>query len=100
MKQSAVEWFYEKVIDLIGTNKMLDIEFEKAKKMEEQQICVKNINSKKNLKTVLVKYMVYLDASHPLLDGKWMEKSQVIEVVNLADVNRLFANISDVKILK
>ena len=50
MKQSAVEWFYEKVIDLIGTNKMLDIEFEKAKKMEEQQICVKNINSKKKFK--------------------------------------------------
>ena len=100
MKQSAVEWFYEKVIDLIGTNKMLDIEFEKAKKMEEQQICVKNINSKKNLKTVLVKYMVYQDAPHPLLDGEWVEKSKVIEVVNLADVNRLFANISDVKILK
>jgi len=38
MKQTALECFYEKVIDLIGTNKMVDVEFEQAKEMEKQQI--------------------------------------------------------------
>jgi hypothetical protein len=35
---TAVEYFYEKVIDLIGTNKIVDIEFEKAKEMEEKRL--------------------------------------------------------------
>jgi hypothetical protein len=37
-KQSAIEYFYEKVIDLIGTAPELDEAFEKAKKMHKEEI--------------------------------------------------------------
>jgi 1,2-phenylacetyl-CoA epoxidase catalytic subunit len=37
-QQTSLEFFYEKVIDMFGTNKVLDIEFKKAKEMEKQQI--------------------------------------------------------------
>ncbi len=125
MKQSAVEWLFEQVANLDWKNlqgeKKIKI-FEKAKKMEREQIVNayifadgdlieysksmaekwydKNIKIKNPLKKVLVKYMVYRDAPHPLLDGEWVEKSKVIEVLDLTEVNKMFENISDVKILK
>ena len=37
-KITAVEWLYERVSDLQGTNPYLDMEFEQAKQMEKDQI--------------------------------------------------------------
>jgi hypothetical protein len=52
------------------------------------------------MKTVLVKYKIYQDAPHPLLDGEWVEKSEVVKVSDLTEVNSMFKNITDVKILE
>ena len=124
MKQSAVEWLFEQVVNLDWRNLQGEEKikiFEKAKEMERQQVVNayvvadgdliehskpmseqyydKNIKVKNITKKVLVKYMVFQDAPHPLLDGEWIEKSKVVEVSNLTDVNKMFKNISDVKIL-
>lgn len=124
MKQSAVEWLFEQVVNLDWKNLQGEEKikiFEKAKEKEKQQIVNayvvadgdliehskpmaeqyydKNIKVKKITKKVLVKYMVYQDSPHPLFDGEWIEKSKVIEVSNLTDVNKMFENIFDVKIL-
>jgi hypothetical protein len=52
------------------------------------------------MKTVLVTYKEYQDAPHALLDGEWVEKSKVIEVSELTDLNDMFKNIINVKILE
>ena len=65
-----------------------------------EQYYDKTIKVKNTLKKVLVKYMIFQDAPHPLLDGEWIEKSKVIEVYNLTEVNKMFQNISDIKILQ
>lgn len=52
------------------------------------------------MKTVLVKYKVFQEAYHALLDGHWEEKSQVVEVEKVTDVNKRFSNITDVKVLE
>ena len=51
------------------------------------------------MKTVLVKYKVWVEAPHPQLDDYQVEKSAIVEVINLTDLNHMFENISDVKIL-
>ena len=129
MKQSAVEFLHSEYKRILGDT-LVDIQkvfaisdsFAKAKEMEKQNVVDayvfangdliehskpmaeqyydKNIKVKKTLIKVLVKYMVYQDAPHPLLDGEWVEKSKVIEVSDLTKVNEMFENISDVKILK
>ena len=120
MKQSAVEWLHEQFTQ----TKRMDFEnmLEQAKEMEKQQIVDayvvankdliehskpmaeqyydENIKVKNITKKVLVKYMVFQDAPHPLLDGEWIEKSEVVEVSNLTEVNKMFGNISDIKILE
>ena len=125
MKQSAVEWLFEQVANLDWRNLQGEEKikiFDKAKEMEKQQVVnayvVANgmliehskpmaeqyydetIKVKNTLKKVLVKYMIFQDAPHPLLDGEWIEKSKVIEVYNLTEVNKMFQNISDIKILQ
>lgn len=52
------------------------------------------------MRTVLVKYKVLQDAGHPMMDDYWEEKSQVIEVMKVTDVNSMFSNITDVKVLE
>lgn len=53
------------------------------------------------MKTVLVRYKEYLKDSHPLLDdGGWVEKSKIIKVADLTELNDSFKNIIDVKILE
>lgn len=47
---------------------------------------------------VLVKYKKWIN-THPLLNEVSIEKSKVIEVDNLLDINRKFDNIIDIKIL-
>lgn len=125
MKQSAVEWLFEQVANLDWRNLQGEEKikiFDKAKEMEKQQVVNayvvahgdliehskpmaeqyydKTIKVKNTLKKVLVKYMIFQDAPHPLLDGEWIEKSKVIEVYNLTEVNKMFQNISDIKILQ
>jgi hypothetical protein len=125
MKQSAVEWLFEQVANLDWRNLQGEEKikiFDKAKEMEKQQVVnayvVANgmliehskpmaeqyydetIKVKNTLKKVLVKYMIFQDAPHPLLDGEWIEKSKVIEVYNLTEVNKMFQNISDIKVLQ
>jgi len=50
--------------------------------------------------TVLVKYKIYQIAPHPLLDGEWIQRSKVVKVSDLTEVNDMFENITDVKILE
>lgn len=120
MKQSAVEWL-EQRINTMWTPNAKEL-FEQAKEMEKQNVIDayvvahgdliehskpmaeqyydKTIKVKNTLKKVLVKYMIFQDAPHPLLDGEWIEKSKVIGVYNLTEVNKMFQNISDIKILQ
>jgi hypothetical protein len=35
-----------------------------------------------------------------LLDGEWIERSKVVKVSDLTEVNDMFGNITDVKILE
>ena len=50
--------------------------------------------------TILVTYYEYTDATHPLLDDTKQKKSKVVEVDNLTEVNGLFENVIDVKVLR
>jgi hypothetical protein len=50
--------------------------------------------------TVLIKYKVSFDATHPLLNNYWDEKSQVVEVDSLLELNNMFERIISIKILK
>lgn len=49
--------------------------------------------------TALDKYKVLEEAPHPMLDDSWVTKSQVVEVEKPTDLNQLFSNIVDIKIL-
>lgn len=48
---------------------------------------------------VLVKYKKYIDASHALLDGSIVTKSKIVKVTDLTEINNMFTQIQDVKIL-
>lgn len=50
--------------------------------------------------TVLVKYQTRVEAPHPMLDDCFLKHTVVVEVLNLTDVNAMFPNIIDVKILE
>jgi hypothetical protein len=125
MKQSSVEWLFEQVVNLDWKNLQGEEKikiFEKAKEMEKQQVVNayvvangmliehskpmaeqyydENIKAKNITKKVLVKYKIYQDAPHPLLDGEWVEKSKVVKVTDVTEVNSMFKNITDVKILE
>lgn len=50
--------------------------------------------------TVLVKYEVFQDAPHPLLDDEWVEKSKVVKVYDLTELNDMFEKISKIDILE
>lgn len=50
--------------------------------------------------TVLVKYKEWVDLNNAHFDGYFQEKGKVVEVENLTELNDMFSNIVDVKILK
>jgi len=50
--------------------------------------------------TVLVKYKEWVDSNNAHFDGYFQEKGKVVEVENLTELNDMFNNIADVKILK
>ena len=50
------------------------------------------------MKTVFVKYKLWVE-THPALDDYQIEKSKIIEVDNLLELNDMFSDISDVRIL-
>lgn len=50
--------------------------------------------------TVLVKYKEWVDSNNAYFDGYFQEKGKVVEVENLTELNDMFNNIADVKILK
>lgn len=52
------------------------------------------------MRTVLVKYKVLIDAPHPLLNDEWVLKSEVVEVLKLTDINNMFKNIIDIKVIE
>lgn len=49
--------------------------------------------------TALVKYKKRKEAPHPMLDDYYITKSKVVEVEKATDINDLFKNIVDIKIL-
>lgn len=51
------------------------------------------------MKTVLVKYRQWIEGVKQL-DGHWTEKSEIVEVYDLKQLNKMFENITDVKILE
>jgi len=51
------------------------------------------------MKTVFVKYGVWINGGHALLDDEWTEKSEIIEIENLLDLNTKYKHIIDVKVL-
>ncbi|WP_159039928.1 hypothetical protein [Christiangramia fulva] len=50
--------------------------------------------------TALVHYKQWVDAGHPLLDGTWVDHSQVVEVLKLTDLNDMFRHITKIEILE
>lgn len=51
------------------------------------------------MKTLFVKYGVWVSGGHALLDDELVEKSEIIEIENLLDLNLRYKHIIDVKIL-
>ena len=51
------------------------------------------------MKIVLVKYKEWAKPPHALLDGCWVNHSKVVEVDKLTDLNNMFKNIKDIKVL-
>jgi len=49
--------------------------------------------------TALVKYKIWLEAPHPLLNDTYTTTSKVVEVEKATDLNGMFENIVDIKIL-
>lgn len=49
--------------------------------------------------TALVKFKVRVEAPHPMLDDYMVTKAKVVEVEKATDLNELFSNIVDIKIL-
>lgn len=52
------------------------------------------------MKTVLVIYRQLESAPHPLLDDTYVKRSKIVKVSDLTDLNKMFQNIVDVKILE
>lgn len=53
------------------------------------------------MKTVLVHYRVFEDSATSQIDGRWAEKSMVLEVLRLIDLNDIFdSNIIKIDILE
>lgn len=50
--------------------------------------------------TVLVKYRAVIEAPHALLNDTIIEKSTVVNCFNLTELNSMFENITDIKILE
>lgn len=50
--------------------------------------------------TVLVHYKQWVDAGHALLDGTSVNKSKVVEVIKLTDLNDMFRHITKIEILE
>ncbi len=51
------------------------------------------------MKTVLVIYKVWIEGVQQL-DGYWFEKSKIVKVTNLDQLNEMFKNIIDVTIIE
>jgi hypothetical protein len=51
------------------------------------------------MKTVLIHYKKWVDAPHPMLDGDYVERSEVVEVLKLIDLNYMFENITKIQVL-
>lgn len=51
------------------------------------------------MKTVFVKYGVWVSGGHAMFDDEWTEKSEIIEIENLLDLNTKYKHIIDVKVL-
>lgn len=50
--------------------------------------------------TVLVHYKEWSPACHPLLDDDLIRKTEIVEVENLLDLNKMFTEIEKIEILK
>lgn len=50
--------------------------------------------------TALVHYKEWREASHALLDDYLVDKSKVVEVDKLTDINEMFSRITKIDILK
>lgn len=50
--------------------------------------------------TALVTYWKWQESEHVMIDDSKNKTSEIIEVENLTDINQMFTNIIDVKILK
>jgi len=50
------------------------------------------------MKTVFVRYGKW-HKGHPILDDEYVKSSEIIEVENLLDINRMYDDIIDVKVL-
>jgi len=50
--------------------------------------------------TALVTYWKFTDGGHPMLDDIKTKTTKIVEVDKLIDINEMFTNLIDVKILK
>ena len=55
---------------------------------------------KQNMYIVLVHYKKWEPAYHPLMDDELIRKTEIVEVENLLDINKMFPRIEKIEILK
>lgn len=51
------------------------------------------------MKTVLVKYKELVKSNHYMIDDNLISKSKIVQIEDLAALNEMFTNITEVKIL-
>lgn len=50
--------------------------------------------------TALVVYKEFMEYNHPLLDSEWVERSKIVKVSDLTDLNKMFKKIVRVDVLE
>lgn len=71
----------------------------KARKSADLSV-TSTFKKKQNEMIVLVKYKEWVESEHWFDNGGYIEKSELVEVSNLLDLNKLFKNITDVAIIQ
>ncbi len=49
--------------------------------------------------TVFIKHQEWIDAPHAMLDGDFITRSEIVKVSDLLELNQMFKNIIEVKVL-
>ena len=80
------------------SNRYLNMEISFSRMVELLNEEVELLQSQSKI-IALVHYKEWIDSKYALVDGNWAKKSRIVEVDELSEINELFTNIIDVKVL-